>query len=500
MTDTADLIIQPFGGVGEIGGNKILLYDRKFDVKIFLDFGVSFNKMGQFFEFPFDTPKNRQELLMTEAIPDACREPLLCDANLYTTTFCDRRRKRDQWIECSRAGHFPEADAELEPGIDAVFVSHAHLDHFGRIATLNRKIPVYMGECAQHVVEARRDKEYLRFHNNYFGLDVRPFRHGDRIEVPGAGGTVVVEPVHQDHSIPGAYCFFITTSVGVVLYTGDFRMHGNEEFFHGGADLRAKIEAVGDIEVMLCEGTTLPVAQMWRERDVKRAAHEVVQNATSTVFCDFNDLDFDRFRTFYEVAQENDRQIVVSPVHAWFLMHLNRCAYLEHPNGVADENIRLFLDESKSRYFPKSANEDFTTHYGEISADNSKFVTAAQIQADPAHYVFCPSFSNVREVRVINPGGVPYYILSHSEPFNETGALSEQILFNWLENLGVPGFRIHTSGHANPAALRRVIEWASPRHFITMHTEYPEMLAAIAGLVVDPDRVHRPRVGEQLHF
>jgi ribonuclease J len=36
-----------YGGVNEIGGNKILLKDG--DTKIFLDFGMSFSKANQFF-------------------------------------------------------------------------------------------------------------------------------------------------------------------------------------------------------------------------------------------------------------------------------------------------------------------------------------------------------------------------------------------------------------------------------------------------------------------
>ena len=43
-----------YGGVSEIGGNKILLEDQ--DTKIFLDFGMSFNKRGEFFE-EFLTPR-----------------------------------------------------------------------------------------------------------------------------------------------------------------------------------------------------------------------------------------------------------------------------------------------------------------------------------------------------------------------------------------------------------------------------------------------------------
>ena len=37
-----------YGGVGEIGGNKILLEDK--DTKIFLDFGKGFGRRAKFFE------------------------------------------------------------------------------------------------------------------------------------------------------------------------------------------------------------------------------------------------------------------------------------------------------------------------------------------------------------------------------------------------------------------------------------------------------------------
>ena len=37
-----------YGGVNEIGGNKILLEDK--DTKVFLDFGMSFGKNGMYFQ------------------------------------------------------------------------------------------------------------------------------------------------------------------------------------------------------------------------------------------------------------------------------------------------------------------------------------------------------------------------------------------------------------------------------------------------------------------
>ena len=59
-----------YGGVKEIGGNKILLEDK--ETKIFLDFGMSFNKRVTFFE-EFLTPRTANgfgDFITMGLIPD----------------------------------------------------------------------------------------------------------------------------------------------------------------------------------------------------------------------------------------------------------------------------------------------------------------------------------------------------------------------------------------------------------------------------------------------
>ena len=118
-----------YGGVNEIGGNKILLEDK--DTRIFLDFGQSFsfgsdyfegwlqprsvNGLGDYFEFGL-LPKIRGLY---------AKEQLAFTGLSYT-----------------------------KPRIDAFFLSHAHFDHVQHIQFLDSKIPVYLGAGAKLFLEA----------------------------------------------------------------------------------------------------------------------------------------------------------------------------------------------------------------------------------------------------------------------------------------------------------------------------------------------------------
>jgi len=49
-----------YGGVNEVGGNKVLLKDR--DTRIFLDFGLSFAMRSQYSSVPFLSPTDERGL------------------------------------------------------------------------------------------------------------------------------------------------------------------------------------------------------------------------------------------------------------------------------------------------------------------------------------------------------------------------------------------------------------------------------------------------------
>ena len=182
-----------YGGVNDIGGNKILLEDKK--TRVFFDFGQSFNF-----------------------------------GNEYFTSWLSPRRingLRDYFefgLLPRLKGVYSKENLEhtdlsyTEPQVDAVFLSHAHFDHIEHIKFLDPKIPVYLGVGTKLFVEAQEETSSFC---NYCEHDYRTFRTGDKISVED----IEVEPVHVDHSIPAAYGYLIHTSEGTMVYTGDMRVH-----------------------------------------------------------------------------------------------------------------------------------------------------------------------------------------------------------------------------------------------------------------------------------
>jgi ribonuclease J len=117
-----------YGGVNEIGGNKILLEDK--DTRVFLDFGKGFSRRAKYFE-EYINPR------VANGIEDFLTMGLLPDiGGVY----------RDDLM--TMAGR-----TILESNIDGILLSHAHSDHADYISFLHEEIPVYMGETCHLILQ-----------------------------------------------------------------------------------------------------------------------------------------------------------------------------------------------------------------------------------------------------------------------------------------------------------------------------------------------------------
>ena len=414
-----------YGGVNEIGGNKILLQDG--DVKVFFDFGMSFALKKQYYSPPFLSPKSEKSLQELGILPKI--EGIYID--------------------------------EKSPEIDTVFISHAHMDHSAYISFINREIPVYCGETTKIILQASSEMRRADLEFNVEDINLKSFRTGDKIAIDD----LEIEPIHVDHSVPGAYGFIIHTTNGAVVYTGDFRAHGAKPEMT--SDFVEKAKEAEPVAVVT-EATNMTGASVSSEGEVENKLNSIIGQADGIVLADFAYTDVDRLNSFYRIAKKNGRCLAVSLKQAYLMKALREDKGLKIPD-LNNENILIFR-KSKKKY-DKWENQIMEQY-------PSKIVDVFEVSKRQCKAVLAMSFYDLEELVEIQPKAGSCYILSASEPFNEEMEIDFERLINWLRHYGLPQYHVHVSGHIMPLQLKVILKEIKAMKIFPIHTENAELFAS----------------------
>jgi ribonuclease J len=364
------------------------------------------------------------------------------------------------------------------PNIDAVILSHAHADHADYISFLHEEIPIYMGKACHLILRALEERSPRTIEREILNFKPRPsskkdtpvkrkietFRTGDKFKI----GSLEVEPIHVDHSVPGAYGFIIYTSEGPIAYTGDMRLHGTKSQM-----TRDFIERAKDVRpiALISEGTRIADEPREESEDqVYKESNKIVSESDRLVLVDFNFKDVDRLRTFYNIAIESGRKFVVKLNDAYFLKYLSQDEHLDVPN-IDNEDIIIYLPKRGSGTYSDS---DYKVNDGQfLDLDNAW--TAEQIR-DRENKVLCAiGFYSFTALIDMKPERGARYIHSASEPYNEEQELSQERMDAWVKHFGMAKFQCHCSGHARGKDLIKVVSEIDPKIIFPIHTENPEV-------------------------
>lgn len=414
-----------YGGVDEIGGNKILLQDGS--TRVLLDFGMSFSLKKQFYSPPFLSPKSEKSLQELGILPEL--------KGVY---------RFDQ----------------NEPEISAIFLSHAHLDHSAYISFVKRDIPIYCGETCKTILQSMSATRRTTLEFDVGDLNFNTFRHNDKISV----GSLEVKVLHVDHSIPGAYGMVIDTSNGAVVYTGDFRDHGAKPYMtHDFVKSAREAEPVA----LITEATNMVGASVSNESEVENKLNRIVSQAQGIILAEFGHSDVDRLNSLYRVAEKNDRCIAVSMKQAHLMNALNKDRKLKIP--CLDDDRVLVFRKNKKR------SEKWEKELMEKCENKNKVCDCDSISKKQSKIILATSFYDFEELISLKPEPGSCYVLSASEPFNEEMEIDFSKLLNWLNHYGLPQYHIHVSGHMMPLRLKSAIRTIDPRRVFPIHTENAEL-------------------------
>ncbi len=462
------------GGVNEIGGNKILL--EAGGTKILLDFGMSFKIANTYFA-EFLNPRK------CAALADFLEFGLLpAIKGIYREDYL-------RHMDCPGE----------ERSVDAVFLTHAHADHAQYIHFLRTDIPIYCTKATkiilQSVEETGRNPlsdlvtacDAFTFYTNKKGKFSRvtrkntDFVHERIVHVMKPGekvkiGSLEVEMVPVDHSLPGACGYIVYSAEGNLVYTGDIRFHGSNQALSKKFVEKAK---AAEPKWLLSEGTRIDSTQQDSEEGVKNEITQLIARAKGLVFVEHPVRDLDRVNTIFEAAETNEREFVVTLK----LAHLIEAMGDLCPFPLRD--VKILVPKKgwglicKDGIDRELVEQDYANWEKEfINRENS--ITCKALQKNPEHYVVSMNLWEINQLIDIQPKGA-IWIKSSCEPFCEEMELDEARKRNWLEHFGIKEYFAHASGHASGPEIKAMVKEINPERLYPVHTEHPEMFKDFLG-------------------
>lgn len=462
------------GGVNDIGGNKFLVESK--DTKVFMDFGMSFTQEGQFFS-QFLGPRT------SNSLNDMFEMGILPKIKgLY---------RRDY------AKHM-DFDGNEETEIDAVLLTHAHVDHCAYIPYLREDIPIYCSEESKLILQNFDEtsssqyltaKQRFQIYENNKGTmskatgdkvaiprEIKIFESGKEFSIDSIG----VEALPVDHSIPGVHAFILHTADGSIGNTADLRFHGRRK-----DDTEKFVQrcAESDLDVLLCEGTRVDAKPSLTEYDVESKVVDIVNNTKGLAICGYPVRDLDRLLSFYIAAKNSNRDLVIDMKQAYLLKLFNESANLKgkYPSPT-DKNIKIYIqrgtwgliDKDIEKFTEKLLLSDYASWQQQF-LDYPNAVDYRDIQKKQSQYIFFCSDFRLQDLIDIKPAEGATYIRSLTEPFDLEMELKEEQVKNWFVHFGVlkrdqDWHQIHVSGHGDGEQIKYVVENTNAKHLVPIHT------------------------------
>ncbi len=326
--------------------------------------------------------------------------------------------------------------------INAIFITHAHLDHFGLIEFINPKIPVYISKTTYNVI---KNIYPLTSGKKLEGLNLKI------IEKPLKIGDFVIVPHKVDHSIAGSLAYEIQYKNKKFLYTGDLRFHGRKGYFS------ENLTKIKNVDYLIMEGSTLG-----RENQTQKTEKDIVQEFVSAFdtrklcLITFSAQNLDRFISVYKACLKLKKTLVLDPY---------TCYILENFKDLS-KNIPQFNWNNIAVYFSPNSITTALANTKTLYEYKSKKISFEEIKNSPEKYIIKDNFAITEKILSdFKPQEIQYiYSLwsGYLEKSSHIDILKSQLI------------HIHTSGHANIQSLKDFVNKISPKFIIPIHTEFPE--------------------------
>ena len=326
--------------------------------------------------------------------------------------------------------------------IKGLVITHAHEDHVGGVPFLLKEfnIPIYASPLVQGLLKIKFREHKItgyRFH------DLVP---GNEIKL----GQFKVEALHVTHSVADAMALLLTTPVGNIFHTGDFKFDYTP--IDGRPTDIARIAKIGQDGVLLLMSDSTNAGREGfskSEKDIKDNFETIFKKNTHRLIVTTFSSNIHRIQSIIDIAHENDRKVAIT--------------------GRSMENMVKVASELG--YLSLPPNTVITLKQAKQFKGDQLVILTTGSQGEPTSALTRIAAGQHKDIKItkddvviLSSSIIPGNELGVYDIINEIMALGAQVIYS--ENA-----KVHTSGHASREELKLMFALLKPKFFMPIHGE-----------------------------
>ena len=331
--------------------------------------------------------------------------------------------------------------------VKALILTHGHEDHIGGVPHVMSVFdgPVYGTAMTLALVEPK-----LEEHRLDAGQRLKVIRPRDRITI----GPLSVEFIRVTHSMPDCVALAITTPVGIIVHTGDFKIDQTPidgEYFdlHRFAELGAQgvLALFADSTNVDRRGFTGP------EIEVIEAFEEVFTSTHGKLVVAAFSSSIYRMQILVDLAAQFDRKVAfVGRSLVRNTEIAQRLGYLRIPSGIQirDADVQNYASQDVLCIVTGSQGEPQAA-LSRISIDDHRFVRLGD-----------------DDVVVFSARAIPGNEKAIARSMSHIARRGAEVVTPDMKH-------VHVSGHGSAEELKLVTSLVRPKYFVPIHGEYRQL-------------------------
>ena len=334
-----------------------------------------------------------------------------------------------------------KANAEKIRGL---ILTHGHEDHIGSVPYLLSQVdmPIYTTALTAALVELK-----LEEFNMLTTTQIFTKKAGSVFRL----GCFTVEFIHVNHSIPDTVALAITTPLGTVIHTADFKFDVTP--ISGRMTDIARLGELGNEGVLLLMSDSTNVEKAGHsdsERKVSESFNKIIGNCTKRIIVTTFASNVHRLQQIINVAAKYGRKVAVS--------------------GRSMENVLKVTSEIGYMDIP----ENTVVSLEEINKlpDEKALIISTGSQGESMSALYRMAFSEHKQIQI---GTNDLVMISASAiPGNETmiTRVIDELYRKGAEVIYDRHTDLHVSGHAPQEDLKTMLALVKPKYFMPVHGEY----------------------------